>query len=200
LENLSFNNIDQSAGLFSKPGGRASDSRTWTAPVPHAADGTVRCGAVRCGRASTPWVWRSRARRTPARGAAIVTGSTPAAKPEGPLRLSWWIRAPRSIRCIPLPPIRRQARINHRNPTENPIQRTKETTGTRGAALIGRWRSGLTRTCPGPGGRPGDTNPARLSGRRPAVDGGSWTSRGHAREFPALSDRSHVAGTRLMGT
>jgi hypothetical protein len=48
------------------------------------------------------------------RSTTIVTGTTPAAKPETHLRLSWWIRAPRWIRGNPVHRIRHQARIHHR--------------------------------------------------------------------------------------
>ena len=40
---------------------------------------------------------------TDLRGTTVVSGAAQAAETQGPLRLSWWIRAPRSIRCIPLP-------------------------------------------------------------------------------------------------
>jgi hypothetical protein len=56
-----------------------------------------------------------RSSSTHQRSPTVVTGTTPAAKPETSLRLSWWIRARRSIRCIPPHPIHHQARIHHRN-------------------------------------------------------------------------------------
>jgi hypothetical protein len=55
----------------------------------------------------------------------LITGATPAAKTERRLRLLWWIGAPRSIRCIPIPPIHHQARIHHGNFGVNVANRTK---------------------------------------------------------------------------
>jgi hypothetical protein len=57
-----------------------------------------------------------RSGNTSLHGAAVVTETTPTAKTEGTLLLSRRIGASRSIRCLPLPLIHRQARIDHRNP------------------------------------------------------------------------------------
>jgi hypothetical protein len=53
-----------------------------------------------------------------------------------PARLSWWIRAPWSIRCTIDPPIHRQARINHLIQHTNPTKGANFPGGGCGSQLL----------------------------------------------------------------